>query len=217
MMKEAYKLVIEYLKCNGAVVTESANKAVVQLTEQLDRKFMNRPFYWHYRDALNQSGDPMHLIVQETPGQLKANDLLSIHYDHHIFQSILVSAQQENQFYTAFEKSETPCMLYPWITIQLTASFTPPGLADIRINSRISLITGIKYITSNLSSDTLSLSEKRPNGSILQPNRLPFATAISILYNGIENEVINQTKDVQAVQVCFKHISAGLIYLRSFE
>ncbi|KIL48508.1 hypothetical protein KP77_22950 [Jeotgalibacillus alimentarius] len=217
MMKEAYKLVIEYLKYNGAVVTESADKALVQLTEQLDRKFMNRPFYWHYRDSVNQSGEPMHLIIQETPGQLKANDLLSIHYDHHIFQSILGSAQQENQFYTAYEQSETSCMLYPWITIQLTASFNPPGLADIRMNSRISLISGIKYISGSHTCDNLSLSGTRPNGSIIQSNRLPFATAISILYSGIEHYVSDQINDDETVQVCFKHISAGLIYLRSFE
>src|SRR5699024_12131541 len=35
----------------------------VQLTEEMDKILMNRPFYWHYIKQMGRTGDPMHLTL----------------------------------------------------------------------------------------------------------------------------------------------------------
>ncbi|WP_166786860.1 YqhG family protein [Jeotgalibacillus salarius] len=227
MLKEAYRLVIEYLKSNGAIVTESANKAAVQLSEQLDRKFMNRPFYWHYRDALNQSGDPLQIMLVDSPDTSNHKGFTQLNYDHPIFQSMLASAQEENRFYTAYEKAENQRDLFPWIHLQLTTGIIPPGPASIRIDSRISLTTGLILMNSHEKIPDLHLFETRPNGSVLHSNRIPYETALNILNTRFEKyceQLLEENSEQHAAvlqknkpdpSISIHHISAGLIYLCS--
>ncbi|WP_404403770.1 YqhG family protein [Jeotgalibacillus malaysiensis] len=218
-MIEKYRLVIEYLKSLGAIVTESSGKAAVQLTEQLDRKFMNRPFYWHYRDALHQPGDPLHIIITDSTGAEMHKDVIQIYPDHPIFQSIFHSAQIENRFYTAYENTEALRELFPWMTIDLTAEAVPPGSASIRFNGRMSLMTG-RMVMSNLNTLEDILTADRPNGSILRPHKIPYETSLNRLNHQLEKYIEDQfnlkTKKVEpAAYIHTYHISAGLVYLQS--
>lgn len=218
-MTEKYRLVIEYLKSLGAIVTESSGKAAVQLTEQLDRQFMNRPFYWHYRDAVQKPGDPLHIIMTNFHYAEMHKDVIQIYPDHPIFQSMFHAAQIENRFYTAYENTEALRELFPWITIDLTAEAVPPGSASIRFNGRMSLITGRVVMTEPNSLEGL-LTADRPNGSILRPNKVPYETALNRLNHQLEKYIEKQfnltIKEIENSDFIHTyHISAGLVYLRS--
>ncbi|MDZ5712148.1 YqhG family protein [Jeotgalibacillus haloalkalitolerans] len=223
-MKENCRLVIEYLKLNGAAVTESTGKAVVQLTEQLDRKFMNRPFYWHYRDALQQSGDPLQVMIVHSKSADEHKNIIQLHPDHPIFQSIFDSAQNENRFYIAYEQSRTLTELFPWVIIHMTAEVVPPGSASIRFEGRISLTTGRILVQAQEEIEAQTLTGDRPNDSVLHQNKMPFETSLNILNRQLEKQIELQFEEnlkeisqnqPSAPSICAHHISAGLIYLSS--
>ncbi len=163
-MIETVRLVTEYLKSLGAVVTESSDKAAAFLTEELDRKFMNRPFYWHYRDAQQQPGAPMQIILTSTPGLVQHKDIIQLHPDHPIFEAMLEAAQVDNRFYTVYAHTEEVTELFPWISLHLTAETVPPKSATIRLNGCISLTTGCIKINDA----EHPLTAIRPDGSIIK-------------------------------------------------
>ncbi|MFB1080687.1 YqhG family protein [Jeotgalibacillus sp. JSM ZJ347] len=226
MNKEICKLVIEYLKSEGANVTESSGQAVVQLTEQLDRKFMNRPFYWYYRDAVCKPGDPLQVMIVHSPSPAQQKEIIQIYPDHPVFLAMFNSAQNDNRFFIGYEQSQPGERLFPWILIHLTAETVPPGSPSHRVEGRLSLTTGQTAFDVRKELEEQKLTDSRPNGSILLTNKIPYATSLNMLNQKLEAYIeklfvktfIHDQLSYQKAQdnyIQTHHISAGLIYLRS--
>lgn len=105
-----------YFKAQACEIITSSNGVLsVQLTEQMDRTLMNRPFYWHYIKAIGQKGDPMQLTLITNP-QKKDEQGEWIHFGSPRLQQIMNDLKEKQHNVKLFEKVDTSehTPMYPW-------------------------------------------------------------------------------------------------------
>lgn len=92
----------------------------VTLTEEMDKKIMNRPFYWHYIDMTSQKGEPATIKFITDPTN-KSSEGEWIHFGSPRFQKIVTELRTSAKFTRLFQRvsttSRTP--LYPWLIINV--------------------------------------------------------------------------------------------------
>jgi len=184
-----WELVHHYLHGKGLQITNGPAQALVHLNEEVDRKFMNRPFYWHYRDATNQKGEPMTIsVIKEEveplpPNAIKASPL------NPIFNQLIQAAHEETRWFKAYETVKSPSTnyapLYPWITIQGQLSIDPPGSATHWIEAAISLTTGAVR-TGNQLFLYAELKPELPNQHVTMASVIQYERAIQTLLVKLE-------------------------------
>ncbi|GAE45289.1 hypothetical protein JCM21738_2071 [Mesobacillus boroniphilus JCM 21738] len=117
--QEIHNFLEKYFTANNCELMENdKGYMTVQLTVDLDKELMNRPFYWHYLEKTGGVPNPMKLTFitnkQKAPDDIKGE---VIHFGsprlHQIFASTkslagYIRLYQNNQFPT-----QTP--LIPWI------------------------------------------------------------------------------------------------------
>lgn len=78
----------------------------VQLTEEMDRALMNRPFYWHYVKNTGYAGEPMKLTLITNPDKREEKGEW-IHFGSPRLQQILNQLKQNEKVTKLFQKVET--------------------------------------------------------------------------------------------------------------
>src|SRR5699024_7129739 len=86
----------------------------VQLTEELDKALMNRPFYWQYIEATNQKGSPQELAF--TTNIKDKTEYKWIHYGSPWLKRIYDYISKKITLYS-----------YMKSTIQISKQFYTPG------------------------------------------------------------------------------------------
>lgn len=185
-MEQAYQwdLVHHFLNYKGVEITQGPSQSLVHLNEELDRKFMNRPFYWHYRDATNQPGEPMTIsIVKDQINPLPANAVMATPLNP-IFNQLVDAAHVETRWYKAYETVQAPTTnyapLYPWIIIQGIITMDPPGSASYWKEAAISLTTG-SIMTGDQLYDYEKLQPSLPHQHVTMTPVIQFERAIQKL------------------------------------
>lgn len=142
----------QYFTANHCTVHfEEQNSMKIDLTEEMDRAIMNRPFYWQYVQATNQVGQPMTLTWQiatdeqtSQPEKKQGQTPELIHFGsaklHAIFQQLRHSAR----FVRLFENIEVQknTMLYPWLVVNFIVSFSGKQKKDELFSIGLQLING---------------------------------------------------------------------------
>src|SRR5690625_2602234 len=125
------------------IINKNDHKLTVQLTEEMDKAIMNRPFYWQYVKATGQKGEPMTLTfktnynVSDEEGEL-------IHFGsmrlHTIFNELKQSARFVKMFETVTTTNQT--MLVPWLIINTIVSFEGKQKKEELFSIGLQLING---------------------------------------------------------------------------
>ncbi|RSD27419.1 YqhG family protein [Mesobacillus subterraneus] len=144
--QEIHNFLERYFTANNCDVIEN-NKGymTVQLTVELDKELMNRPFYWHYLEKTGGVPNPMKLTFitnkQQAPDNVKGE---VIHFGsprlHQIFQSTknlagFIRLYENNQF-----RTQTP--LIPWIGLNIKISYQCDRKRDVFQSIGLQLING---------------------------------------------------------------------------
>lgn len=105
---------------NCQVVEQEDNAFQVHLTEIMDRKLMNRPFYWHYLDTMNMQGTPAKITFVTTQNQKHKNGHL-LHVSSPYFQRIRKQLNIDGKYTCLYEQTNTQKNepLYPWLIINV--------------------------------------------------------------------------------------------------
>ncbi len=211
-------LIKEFLIHKGASVTEGKQEFMVQLTEELDRKYMNRPYYWHYRDATFQKGEPARVFISmnstEDPPSVD-----KITHSHPVFQSLVQSAHEEAGFYKFYEKpavQHVHVKLYPWLFFHGESEFTPPGPESLWTIQAMSLTTGTLQSQDDIPFND-NLSGLIPENCTLSIPVISFEHAISRLITHTEMAIRNKInterlEESKSYDVRMHTPSAGIIY-----
>src|SRR5699024_3441157 len=116
---EVKQFVKRYFTANQCQVDATIEGLLeVQLTEEMDKKIMNRPFSWHYMNATDKKGVPQTLLFQfqEEPHERETE---KIHFGSYRFQQIMEDLTNKQPIVRAYEdvdvRMETP--LYPWLVM----------------------------------------------------------------------------------------------------
>jgi len=145
--QEIHNFLVKYFQANDCEILENQQGYMtVQLTIELDKELMNRPFYWHYLEKTGGVPNPMTLTLitnnQVAPENLKGE---TIHFGsprlHQIFASTKILARYirlyENHPYGT---QQTP--LLPWLCLNVKISYQCDRKRDIFKSIGLQLING---------------------------------------------------------------------------
>ncbi|WP_017472299.1 YqhG family protein [Amphibacillus jilinensis] len=125
-IENLHDFLVTYFTTNHCQVNSNKKDGTlnVQLTEEMDERLMNRPFYWQYVRKLNQVGSPLELKI--TTQYNKANkDRAYLSFGTERFNKICNDALSKGRF-TKLYQSIAPrqqTALYPWLIINVKMSY----------------------------------------------------------------------------------------------
>lgn len=168
---EIHRFLERYFLANECDILENAAGYLsVQLTNDLDKELMNRPFYWHYLEKTGGVPNPMKLTLITDQSRV-SNDLKGevIHFGsprlHQIFQSTNRLASYirlyENVKPNMIQGGNLP--LHPWLGMNLKITYQCDQTRDVILSIGLNLINGmiIDHFQDKL--ETLSLTPKIPD------------------------------------------------------
>jgi hypothetical protein len=147
---EIHQFLERYFTANDCqIVDNNPGYMNVQLTIDLDKELMNRPFYWHYLEKTGGTPNPMRLCLitdqEKVPDKMKGEVL---HFGsprlHQIFGSARKLASYTRLYEdkpAAYPGKQTP--LQPWLGLNIKISYQCDLKKDLLKSIGLNLINGI--------------------------------------------------------------------------
>lgn len=146
--QEIHKFLERFFLANGCEILENQpGFLTVQLTIELDKELMNRPFYWHYLEKTGGIPNPMKLTFitdqQKAPENLKGE---LIHFGSPRLHQIFQSTKNLAGYIRLYEKhsfaagQQVP--LRPWLGMNVKISYQCDRKRDIFKSIGLQLING---------------------------------------------------------------------------
>ncbi|WP_158282145.1 YqhG family protein [Salipaludibacillus keqinensis] len=128
------------------VTNISATSMVVQLTPEMDKALMNRPFYWHYIEKMGGLPSPMQLTFEtsfEETQKSKTSEM--VHYGsprlHQLF-SFALKQGKFGHYYEDIHLKTGAIPLKPWICLNGKLTYQCHRKKEHFFSIALSLITG---------------------------------------------------------------------------
>lgn len=143
--RDIHNFLQRYFNSNGCDIIEmSEGHLVTQLTIELDKQLMNRPFYWHYIEKTGGEPKPTKLTLitdhNRAPKGLKGE---TIHFGsprlHQIFESTKKMAANIRMF-EQVTNSDRNIPLHPWLVLNTKVSYRCDRKKDIFLSLGLNLI-----------------------------------------------------------------------------
>jgi hypothetical protein len=145
---EIHQFLERYFTANGCdLVSNGDGHMTVQLTIDLDKELMNRPFYWHYLEKTGGIPNPMTLSLV-TDGEKAAEDFKGelIHFGsprlHQIFRSTRNLAGYIRLYEERMNFNGQQVPLHPWLGLNIKISHVTHLKKDNIRSIGINLING---------------------------------------------------------------------------
>jgi hypothetical protein len=170
---DIHRFLERYFIANECEILENAAGAgylKVQLTVDLDKELMNRPFYWHYLEKTGGTPNPMSLTL--ITDQSKVSDDLKgevIHFGSPRLHQIFESTKNLASYIRLYENvkpsfsSHGNTSLHPWLGMNLKITYQCDQTRDVILSIGLNLINGmiIDHFQDKL--ESLSLTPKIPD------------------------------------------------------
>ncbi|MGN1387138.1 MAG: YqhG family protein [Bacillus sp. (in: firmicutes)] len=177
---DIHRFLTAYFKANGAEILDIHEAYMtVQLTIELDKELMNRPFYWHYLEKTGGQPNPASITFILDPA--KTPDHINgelIHFGSPRLHQIFQSAKRMSSYIRLYENRQNDSNmqqpLHPWLAANFKVSFICDRKKDLLFSLGLHLLSG--NITENFheKSEGLSLTPKIPDFSFtLSPIIMP--------------------------------------------
>jgi hypothetical protein len=196
--QEIHNFLERYFRSNNCDIEENRQGyMIVQLTNELDKELMNRPFYWLYLEKTGGTPNPMKLTLitnmQTGPENIKGE---TMHFGsprlHQIFQSTKKLAGYIRLYENHSQSTNQQTPLFPWLGLNVKISYQCDRKRDLFKSIGLQLINGT--MTENFHDKLLNipLTPKIPDYSFtLSPLVMPKSGIIRIenyLRSEIEQE-----------------------------
>ncbi|MFC3039050.1 YqhG family protein [Virgibacillus xinjiangensis] len=165
----------------------------IQLTEEMDKALMNRPFYWHYVNNAGMKGNPMALTLITNPDK-RGEKGEWVHFGSPRLQQIIRHLINNEKQTVLFQKIDTHknVPLHPWLVINMKISYTGRQRKEELHSIGLHLISGkmeteMMEKLSNIPLD-LKISDYCYTLSPLIRWKSGFLRIQSVLDNYIENQ-----------------------------
>jgi Bacterial protein YqhG of unknown function len=145
--QEIHNFLVSYFQSNDCTILENKpGYLTVQLTIELDKELMNRPFYWHYLEKTGGIPNPMKLTMITNP-QVAPDDIKgeTIYFGSPRLHQIFESTKNLSRYIRLYEKHQhfnrqTPLM--PWLCMNVKISYQCDRKRDIYKSIGLQLING---------------------------------------------------------------------------
>lgn len=196
--QEIHHFLERYFHANGCEIVENGQGYMtVQLTIELDKELMNRPFYWHYLEKTGGIPNPMKLTFITNP-ELAPEHINgeTLHFGSPRLHQIFQSAKNLAGFIRLYENHSMPIgqqiPLRPWLGMNVRISYECDRKRDIFKSIGLQLINGQMVENFHDKLLELQLTPKIPDYSFtLSPLIMPrsgLARVENFLRNQIDHE-----------------------------
>ncbi|WLR56367.1 YqhG family protein [Mesobacillus subterraneus] len=145
--QEIHNFLERYFTANNCELMENdKGYMTVQLTVDLDKELMNRPFYWHYLEKTGGVPNPMKLTFitnkQKAPDDIKGE---VIHFGSPRLHQIFASTKNLARFIRLYQSNQFPTQtpLIPWIGLNVKISYQCDRKRDVFHSIGLQLINGM--------------------------------------------------------------------------
>lgn len=121
----------------------------IQLTEEMDKALMNRPFYWHYVKSTGHAGEPMKLSLITNPAKRDEKGEW-IHFGSPRLQQIFNYLKMSKNNIKLFQKVNTleNTALFPWLITNIKINYNGKHNKSELFSIGLNLING--HVNTNM-------------------------------------------------------------------
>lgn len=176
---------------------ESPGHLTIQLTIDMDKELMNRPFYWHYLEKTGGVPNPMKVTFitnqEMAPEELKGE---LIHFGsprlHQIFQVTKKLSSFVRLFQTVKGTTQQHIPLHPWLGLNIKVSYQCDRKRDEFHSIGLHLISGKMVKDFHYSIERLDMSTKIPDFSFTLSPIIKSQSGMNRIKQLIEQHVQEQ-------------------------
>ncbi|PLS15271.1 hypothetical protein CVD28_23370 [Bacillus sp. M6-12] len=146
--QEIHDFLLTYFSSNQCEVMENRpGYLTVQLTSEMDKALMNRPFYWHYIEKTGGEPNPAKLTLitnpADVPDEVKGE---MIHFGsprlHKVFESTKSLASYIRLYEDKASRTLEQIPLYPWLGLNVKISYQCDLKRDVFMSLGLNMISG---------------------------------------------------------------------------
>lgn len=146
--QDIHNFLVTYFKANHCEIIENhSTYLTIQLTIEMDKELMNRPFYWHYLEKTGGIPNPARLTFitdsQNAPTNIKGE---AIYFGSPRLHQMMDSTKKLASYIRLYEDkgitNQQQIPLFPWLNLNVKTSFQCDRKKDIFLSIGLNLITG---------------------------------------------------------------------------
>lgn len=177
------------------LVSEYQHQMTVQLTIDMDKRLMNRPFYWQYIESTNEVPSPAQLsliIDKNKVGNGVQGEI--IHFGSPRLSQLIQVANDLGSFVRVYEKTtknhDVKTILTPWLGVNYKVAYTTDRTKEMLYSLGINLMTGSIFDEFQESLNELELEIEPNENTFSLPYTIPPARALQRLDSAIDRVVL---------------------------
>lgn len=132
---------------NCTILGEEHHYLTVQLTVDIDKRIMNRPFYWQYIEATNSEPNPAQVTFITNQAAMAGNLFgEAIHYGSPRLNRLFQATRELGAYVQLFEKVDGDMgqvILTPWLGVNFKVSYCCDRTKEMLYSFGINLLTGV--------------------------------------------------------------------------
>jgi hypothetical protein len=166
----------------------------IQLSIDMDKKLMNRPFYWHYLEKTGGEPNPMQLTL--ITDKTKAPDGINgefIHFGSPRLHQLFYVAKEMAGYIRLYEdvQGQTKLPLHPWLEVNAKISYLCDRRKDTIVSLGLNLINGSVLEDFHDKVQQLPLTPKIPDLCFTLAPLIKHKSALTRLQKVIRTKIEN--------------------------
>lgn len=146
--QELHKFLLTYFTANHCDIIENhPTYLTIQLTIEMDKELMNRPFYWHYLEKTGGVPNPTCLTFildnQHVPSNVKGE---ALYFGSPRLHQMIESTKKLASYIRMYQDIETTnhqqTPLFPWLNLNVNIAYQCDRKKDTFLSVGLNLITG---------------------------------------------------------------------------
>ncbi|WP_312092230.1 YqhG family protein [Niallia sp.] len=196
--QEIHQFLERFFIANDCEITENKpGYLTVQLTIEMDKELMNRPFYWHYLEKTGGTPNPASLTLISDP-KLAPENIKGelIHFGSPRLHQLFASAKNLSKYIRLYEnktgQGQQQTALKPWLALNVKISYQCDRKRDMFQSIGLQLINGSIATDFQSKIEQMNLSPKIPDYAFtLSPLIMP-KSGISRIENMIKQSLLTE-------------------------
>lgn len=162
----------QFFQENHCEIVEDSNEALtVQLTIDIDKKIMNRPFYWQYVEATQAEPNPARLtfITSQTTNSGNIQGEI-VQFGSQRLNQLFRVTKELGAFVKMYEQAELTggqSVLTPWLSVNYKIAYCSDRTKEMLHSYGINLLTGQLMQNFHESLVELDLTPEKPDNAFL--------------------------------------------------
>ena len=146
--QQIHDYLLKFFKENNCHILNNDDHYInVQLTIEMDKKIMNRPYYWKYLESTNGEPNPAQLTLITDKNKLMEDGIKGevVHFGSPRLSQLFQATKELGSFVQMYErvnKFEKNTILTPWLGVNYKISYYSDQTKEMLYSLGINLMTG---------------------------------------------------------------------------